>query len=45
MGSDHTEHEHEEEFRPKGAIAFFIVLMVFFIITWFALYFELLSRG
>jgi hypothetical protein len=44
MGSEHSESEHEE-FTPKGAIAFFIVLMVFFMVTWFALYFELLSRG
>jgi hypothetical protein len=43
MGSDHT--EHEEEFKPKGAVAFFIVLMVFFLVVWFTLYFELLSRG
>lgn len=38
--------EHDtEEFTPKGAVAFFIVLMVFFLITWFAFYFELLSRA
>lgn len=42
MGNKETEHE---EFTPKGAIAFFIVLIAFFFITWFALYFELLGRS
>lgn len=40
--NEETEHE---EFKPKGAIAFFIVLMVFFMVTWFVLYFELLGRA
>ncbi|TVR17174.1 MAG: cytochrome c oxidase subunit 2A [Balneolaceae bacterium] len=44
MGDDQSNSELEE-FKPKGAIAFFIVLMVFFTIVWFTLYFELLSRG
>lgn len=44
MGDDQSKNELEE-FKPKGAIAFFIVLMVFFTIVWFTLYFELLSRG
>lgn len=34
-----------EEFQPKGAVAFFIVLMVFFAVIWFVMYFEVLSRG
>lgn len=42
MGQDNND---TEEFVPKGAIAFFVLLMLFFLITWFALYFELLSRG
>ncbi len=44
MGNKDT-HEETEEFFPKGAIAFFILLMIFFMIIWFAMYFELLSRG
>jgi hypothetical protein len=36
--------ESEEEFQPKGAIAFFIALMILFSIIWFALYFEMLGR-
>lgn len=37
--------QNVEEFQPKGALAFFIVLMVLFMIIWFTMYFELLSRG
>lgn len=44
MGIKDTQEE-SEEFFPKGAIAFFILLMAFFMIIWFAMYFELLSRG
>ncbi|MCC5940731.1 MAG: cytochrome c oxidase subunit 2A [Balneolaceae bacterium] len=44
MGNNESNGE-VEEFRPKGAIAFFIVLILFFAVVWFALYFELLSRG
>ena len=40
-----NEDEGVEEFRPRGAIAFFIVLMVFFLVIYFAMYFEMLSRG
>jgi hypothetical protein len=41
-----TEENNEiEEFKPKGAVAFFVVLLVFFTIIWFMMYFELLSRG
>ncbi|WP_276307522.1 hypothetical protein [Rhodohalobacter barkolensis] len=42
MGNKDT--EHDEEFRPKGAVAFFILLMIFFSVVWFALYFELMGR-
>ncbi|MDZ7755642.1 MAG: hypothetical protein U5K35_04435 [Rhodohalobacter sp.] len=42
MGNEET--EHDEEFTPKGALAFFIVLLVFFSVVWFSLYFELMGR-
>jgi hypothetical protein len=42
MGDNESEHE---EFKPKGAMAFFVVLMVFFLVTWFLLYFEMLGRA
>lgn len=44
MGNNESEKELED-FQPKGALAFFVVLMVMFIVMWFALFFELLSRG
>lgn len=44
MGKKDSEQELEE-FRPKGAVAFFVLLIVFFAIVWFTLYFELLGRG
>ena len=42
MGKEET--EHDEEFTPTGALAFFIVLIVFFSVVWFSLYFELMGR-
>lgn len=44
MGQDKKEEHELEEFKPKGAIAFFIVLMIFFAFIWFTLYFEMLGR-
>lgn len=40
-----AEHNTEEEFKPKGAMAFFIVLMVFFMAVYFSIYFLMLSWG
>lgn len=39
------EEKTEEEFVPKGAMAFFIALMILFLVIYFAMYFEMLSRG
>jgi len=44
MGNSESNQELDD-FKPKGAIAFFIILIVMFAVMWFALYFELLSRG
>lgn len=33
-----------EEFFPKGAIAFFVVMIVIFALLWFSIYFEILNR-
>lgn len=40
-----NEKETEEEFTPRGAIAFFIVLMILFMGLYFAMYFLMLGRG
>ncbi|GIV55023.1 MAG: hypothetical protein KatS3mg039_1541 [Candidatus Kapaibacterium sp.] len=34
----------EERFVPKGAIAFFAALVVFYAMLWFTMYAELLGR-
>lgn len=44
MGNNDSDKEMED-FKPKGALAFFIVLLLVFVVIWFAMYFELLSRG
>ncbi|MCE2504018.1 MAG: hypothetical protein J4G05_08180 [Chlorobi bacterium] len=46
---DHEEisvHEgfDEEKFVPKGAIAFFGLLVLFITVSWFIMYFDLLRR-
>lgn len=33
-----------ETFNPVGAVAFFLMLLVFFAVVWFSLYFLLISR-
>ncbi|HKK67991.1 MAG TPA: hypothetical protein VJ946_07250 [Bacteroidales bacterium] len=35
----------EDEFVPKGAMVFFIIMIVMFTVMWFSLYFELLGRS
>jgi hypothetical protein len=37
--------KHSEEFTPKGAIAFFVIMIIAFAIMWSTIYFEILSRG
>lgn len=39
-----TENQ-SEEFKPKGAIAFFVVLLIVFALMWLSIYFEVLGRG
>lgn len=40
-----NEKQLDEEFKPKGAMAFFIALLLFFIATYFSLYFLMLNWG
>ncbi|MFI5154220.1 MAG: cytochrome c oxidase subunit 2A [Chitinophagales bacterium] len=35
----------KEPFKPKGAIAFFVVLVVLGLIIWFGIYALMLQRG
>ncbi|MCX7930590.1 MAG: hypothetical protein N2663_07720 [Chlorobi bacterium] len=39
-----SEQVSGERFVPKGAIAFFAALVVFYAMLWFAVYAELLGR-
>lgn len=43
MGLD--ENQETEEFQPKGAVAFFVLLMIMFTLMWFVMYFELIGRA
>jgi hypothetical protein len=36
--------ENEKEFRPTGAIAFFVVLILLTLATWFGIYLLMLQR-
>ena len=35
---------NDEKFVPKGAMAFFLLLLVVYALMWFSIYFELLGR-
>ncbi len=38
-------HQSEDSFFPKGSIAFFLIMTVFFIAVWFAFYALTMVRG
>ncbi len=49
MSTPSNEHEQTQEiddstFFPRGAIAFFVVLILFFAVLWFSMYFDVLAR-
>jgi hypothetical protein len=39
-----SEQAFDEKFKPKGAIAFFLLLVMLGMIIWFGIYFLMLSR-
>ena len=39
-----SEAEFDSSFRPKGAIAFFILMVILGLIIWFGIYFLMLER-
>ncbi len=39
-----TEADFDKSFKPKGAIAFFLLLVLLGLIIWFGIYFLMLSR-
>jgi hypothetical protein len=44
--STHTssEQEFDKKFKPKGAIAFFVLLIILGLIIWYGIYFLMLER-
>jgi hypothetical protein len=40
-----TESEFDKNFKPKGAIAFFVLLIILGGIIWYGIYFLMLSRS
>ena len=40
-----TEAEFDQSFKPKGAIAFFILLIILGAAIWFGIYFLMLQRS
>lgn len=40
-----TEAEFDQSFKPKGAIAFFILLILLGAAVWFGIYFLMLQRA
>ncbi len=35
---------HEDSFKPRGAMAFFVLMLVVYAVMWLSVYFEVLSR-
>ena len=40
-----TEAEFDKTFKPKGAIAFFVLLVLLGLIIWYGIYFLMLQRA
>ena len=38
------EQQFDKDFKPKGAIAFFILLVILGLIIWYGIYFLMLER-
>lgn len=43
--AEKTELEFDRNFKPKGAIAFFIILVILGLIIWYGIYFLMLERA
>jgi hypothetical protein len=42
---DFNEAEFDKNFKPKGAIAFFILLIILGAVIWYGIYFLMLERA
>ncbi len=45
MDNQDVSPREQENFFPKGAITFFLLLMVFLTLVWFFIYFIMIYRG
>ena len=43
--TDDSDLEFDRNFKPKGAIAFFIILVILGAIIWYGIYFLMLERA
>lgn len=43
--SSQQEEAFDRQFKPKGAIAFFVLLLLLGIIIWYGIYFLMLDRA
>ena len=41
----HSPDQFDQNFKPKGAIAFFVLLVILGLIIWFGIYFLMLKRA
>jgi hypothetical protein len=40
-----SEEQFDREFKPKGAIAFFVLLVILGLVIWYGIYFLMLARA
>ena len=40
-----AEAEFDRQFKPKGALAFFVLLVLLGLVIWFSIYFLMLERS
>lgn len=44
LSKKNRDQEFDKDFKPKGAIAFFLLLIILGLIIWFSIYFLMLER-
>jgi hypothetical protein len=44
-GANAAEQEFDRNFKPKGAVAFFILLVILGLAIWYGIYFLMLERA
>ena len=44
LQTESADQEFDKNFKPKGAIAFFVLLVILGLIIWYGIYFLMLER-